>query len=219
MIYDQQPTLFNDSSEGRKVVRLEPKVAREFVVKHHYSHGMSAGPTCYGMVEDGELVGVCVFATPIAESVCSLIFGLEHKRRVKELHRLVLLDSVGKNAESWFIARALKMFKSDRPDFWAVVSFADSTQGHVGTIYQATNAIYYGTTSKRTFYSDGDRLRPRRQNGVDLSFEEMETRGWKPMKRNVKHRYLFLLPDNKTHKKELLKLLQVEPQDYPKANC
>jgi hypothetical protein len=172
----------------------------------------------YGMFDGLELVGVCAFANPCSEAVCASVFGVEQKRSVTELHRLVLLDEVPKNSESWFIVRALKALKKDRPNYNAVLSFADATEGHLGTIYQATNAIYTGTSGKATFYLDQNgRLRHPRQNGVNIKPADAKEMGWQPVKREGKHRYLYLLPNGKNHKRTLLKQLQLESKPYPKG--
>lgn len=205
------------SELDKYVVKLIPsKEGKEFVKQHHYSKGIHNGPMCYGMFDGDQLVGVCAFATPCSENVRASIMGVEYKQHVTELHRLVLLDEIPKNAESYFIAKALKLLKSDRPYYWAVVSFADATQGHMGTIYQATNAVYYGTSGKATFYLDKDeRLRHPRQNGVNITPDLAKERGWKPVKRDGKHRYLFLL-GNKKEQKFSRKVVKVEPMPYPK---
>jgi len=197
--------------------KLQASIGKEFVKKYHYSHGIHNGPMCYGLFNKDELIGVCAFATPSSENVCASVFGVEYKRSVTELHRLVLLDEAPKNSESWFIVRALKKLKEDRPYYDAVLSFADATEGHRGVIYQATNAIYSGTSGKATFFLDQTgRLRHPRQNGINITKEEAESRGWKPVKREGKHRYLYLLPNDRIHKKELLKRLLLKPLPYPK---
>lgn len=200
-----------------RVEKIDTKKGKEFVKQHHYSHGIHNGPMCYGLFSGFNLIGVIAFATPCSENVCASVFGIEEKRSVTELHRLVLLDEVQKNAESWFISRALKQFKQDRPNYNAVLSFADATQGHIGTIYQATNAIYTGMSGKATFYFDETgRLRHPRQNGKNITPEIAKKLNWKPVKREGKHRYLYLLPNDKKHKKELLNKLKLEKLQYPK---
>jgi hypothetical protein len=201
------------------VRKIDTKLGKEFVKKYHYSKGIHNGPMCYGLFEKNcfDLIGVIAFANPCSENVCSSIFGIEEKRSVTELHRLVLLDEVPKNSESWFISRTLKLFKKDKPKYNAVLSFADATQGHIGTIYQATNAIYTGMSGKATFFIDSDnRLRHPRQNGHNITNLEAIQRNWKPVKRDGKHRYLYLLPNDKKHKKELLNKLLLTQLPYPK---
>lgn len=205
-------------SQGYSVRKIESKIGKDFVKKHHYSHGIHNGPMCWGLfAKDDTLIGVCAFATPCSENVRASIFGVDNKDRVTELHRLVILDGTPKNTESWFISRALQGLKEYKPDLWGVVSFADATEGHVGTIYQACNAIFYGTSGKATFYLDkSGRLRHPRQNGVNISAAEARARGWSPVKREGKYRYLFLLPDNKSHKRYINHQLTVEAMPYPK---
>src|SRR5574343_2015619 len=122
--------------DGYSVKKVPASVCKDFIITPHYSHGCHNGPMTWGVFDPiDNLVGVCAFATPNSENVRASIFGKDHVSRVTELHRLVLLDEVPKMAESWFIVRALKGLKEYRPNLWAVVSFADSTEGHVGTIY------------------------------------------------------------------------------------
>ena len=200
------------------VRRVPGGAGKEFIKEHHYSRGCHNGPMTWGLFSGDRLIGVCAFATPSSEAVRASLWGAEHKSYVTELHRLVILDETPKNTESWFISRALKGLKSEKPVIWGVLSFADGTEGHVGTIYQATNALYLGTTgSKATFYRDETgRLRHPRQNGENISKQEAELRGWEPERREPKHRYLFLLPNSRAHKRWLLDNLNREVQEYPK---
>ena len=201
-----------------RVEKIPSLTGKDFIKNYHYSHGVHNGPMCYGLFNGSDLIGVCAFATPSSENVCASVFGVEHKRSVTELHRLVLLDEVPKNSESWFIVRALKALKKDRPYYNAVLSFADATQGHLGVIYQATNAIYTGTSGKATFYIDPNgRLRHPRQNGHNVTKDEAAEKKWKPTQREGKHRYLYLLPDNRQHKKVLKKSLLLKSLPYPKG--
>lgn len=196
---------------------IPASIGKEFIIAHHYSRGVHNGPICVGLINNGKLVGVCAFAAPSSEAVRASVFGEDMKQSVIELHRLVLLDEVPKNAESFFISRALRELKNHRPYYKAVLSFADPTQNHLGIIYQATNALYCGVSAPATFYLDPDgRLRHPRQNGVNITKEIAESRGWKPVKRQGKHRYLYLLPDNRRDKKVLLRKLQLDVFSYPK---
>lgn len=174
------------------ISRISTKVAKEYIHKYHYSHGSHNGPSlCYGLFDGGNLIGVLMFATPCSENVRSSIFGSEYKSKVIELHRLHILDVTPKNTESWFISRCLDKLKEDKPEIECVVSFSDATEGHSGTIYRATNALYYGTSPQATFYIDGDgRLRHPRQCGVNITKKDALSRGWKPTKREGKFRFL-----------------------------
>ena len=194
------------------IMRIGSKEAKEYIREHHYSHGCHNGPSpCYGLFEGLELIGVLMFATPCSENVRASVFGEEHKDWVTELHRLHILDVTPKNTESWFISRCLKMLKKDKPQIKAVLSFSDSTEGHEGTIYKATNAYRIGSTGTATFYMDqGGRLRHPRQNGVNITHEMAKERGWCPVKRGAKNRYLYLLYTSKKERKELINLCKYD---------
>jgi hypothetical protein len=202
-----------------RVEQIRFTEAREFVTRWHYAGGMHNGPTfCAGLFDGRHLVGVCAFATPVSEACRASVFGWEWKGSVTELHRLVLLDEIGHNAESHFVTRSLKLLKQARPDLWAVLSFADEGQGHVGTIYQACNAFWCGSSPGRVMYRDRDgRLRHRRQCGVNVSRDEALARGWSMEQTGKKQRYLLLAPDDRSHRRWLNGHLQIAPKmPYPK---
>lgn len=194
------------------IKKIDCKTAKDYIRKNHYSHGCHNGPSpCYGLFDGDKLIGVLMFATPCSEAVRASVFGPKHKDWVTELHRLHILDVTPRNAESWFISRCLKLLKQDKPNIKAVLSFADSTEGHDGTIYKATNAYFIGTTGRATFYRDATgRLRHPRQCGVNITAETAKKLGWKAEKRGAKNRYLFLLPSSKVEKKKLIKLCKYE---------
>lgn len=189
---------------------------RDFIKEHHYSKGCHNGPMCWGLFDGDELIGVCAFATPNSENVRASVFGVEHKSHVTELHRLVVLDGTPTNTESYFIARALRGLHERRPGIWGVLSFADSTEGHRGTIYQATNALYLGTTGRNRFWRDQDgRLRHPRQNGHNITPDEAKEKGWVAEMRDAKHRYLFLVGDGPAHRRQLRKMVVPTEMPYP----
>ena len=195
-----------------RVVKIDCTTAKKYIIKHHYSHGCHNAPSpCYGLFDGNTLIGCCMFATPCSENVRASVFGKDYKDSVIELHRLHILDITPKNTESWFIARCLKLLKIDRPITKAVISFSDTTIGHEGTIYKATNAYRCGKTGSSTFYLDNtNRLHHHRQNGKNITLEDALNRGWKPVRRESKNRYLYLLYDNRRDKKELIKLCRLE---------
>ena len=221
MIYRNDKIDLSDSKiKDYKVVMISSKLGKQYIKDNHYSHGIHNGAMCVGLIHKNTLIGVCAFATPCSENVCSSIFGYEDRRSVTELHRLHILDGTPKNTESWFIVRALKRLKEYKPKYNAVITFADSTVGHTGVIYKATSAFRIGKTkSSATFYLDqSGRLRHPRQNGVNITKEMAVKKGWKPIKRDFKYRFLYLLPNNKRHKKQLIKKCKYDLKNNNKYN-
>lgn len=134
--------------------------ARAFVERHHYSRSFPAARARYGLHRHGELVGVAVLSHPPSEAALAAALPLPCDRLAKvELGRLVLLDDVPANGESWMVARVFELAR--RAGFEAVVSHSDPQSrqttsgnvvfiGHVGTVYQSLNATYCGRTPART---------------------------------------------------------------------
>ena len=175
-----------------KVKKIDCETAKEYIIQNHYSHGCHNAPSpCYALYDNNNLIGVLMFATPCSENVRASLFGEQYKDNVVELHRLHIMDVTPKNTESWFIGQCLKLLVKDRPQTWGIISFSDTTQGHEGTIYKATNFIRCGHTGGATFYLDKNgRLHHPRQNGTNISIDEALKRGWKPVKRESKNRYI-----------------------------
>lgn len=128
---------------------------RGFVQRHHYSGSYPAARFRVGLYRASELVGVAVFSHPPSERVlarlpCERLAGVE-------LGRLVLLPTVPGNGESYFIAQCFRHLRGRGID--VVVAHSDPVPrttaagsvvlpGHVGIVYQATNAVYAGRTKR-----------------------------------------------------------------------
>ncbi len=191
---------------------------RDFMIANHYAKGMAN--TCiqaYGLYDGSLLIGAAAFNSGCSENARADVFGPARKSAVAELHRLCILDVTPKNAESWFLARCFRRLKADRPNLKAIKTFSDPTFGHVGTIYQASNARFYGQSNPETFYLDQDgRLRHRRQCGRNIGPDEARERGWTPKRVLGKFRYLFLLPESPRESRLLDSLCLLPKLTYPK---
>jgi hypothetical protein len=101
---------------------------------------------------------VAVFSHPVNDRVITSVLPGKATDSV-ELGRLVLLDRVPGNGESFFVARCFDLLRKE--GLVGVVSFSDPVQrttgdgevimrGHYGGCYQALNAVYTGTGTART---------------------------------------------------------------------
>jgi len=180
---------------------------REFIKQNHYTKTVGSACILHGLFlsEYDELVGCIAYHSPISENVRKSVFGEDMKDFVIELQRLVTLDECPKNTESYFISRSLNKLKAET-NYNAVISFADSTEGHVGKVYQASNFIYTGMTEKKKFYrKPNGELKAPRISSENISEKEAIERGWKVEKRESKYKYIFLLENNGLTKTELKK--------------
>lgn len=151
--------------ERFRVGRIEEGIARRFCERHHYAGGLGAVRLSVGLFErvgrgEEELVGACVFGMLMQPRAAERWCG-QDARLVPELHRLCLLDRTPFNAESWFVARAMRVLRERLPSARALISYADPVPrhdaqgrvtkfGHVGTCYQALSMRFTGTSSRRT---------------------------------------------------------------------
>jgi hypothetical protein len=193
--------------------------AKEFFTHHHYAKGCGTAPTAaYGLFEGDWLIGALMFQRPGSEATCKAVFGEGFEKSVTGLHRLAILDVTPKNTESWFIARCLARLKRDRPIYHSVLTFADPSAGHTGTIYRASNALYYGMSKREMRYAtpDGGR-RTRRQCGRNIPVEEALARGWEVAYDPPKFRYCFVLGRNKFHRRDLFSSLRLKAVPFPKG--
>lgn len=84
-----------------------------------------------------------------------LIYHILHATNVQdkqilELKRLYILPKFDlKNIESFAIGKGNKAIFDNNPNIQVIVSFSDSKVGHVGGVYQATNAIYAGINKSK----------------------------------------------------------------------
>lgn len=151
----------------------DDSTAKAFVVRHHYSASYPAARFRVGLYRRGELAGVAVFSQPSSQGVLNALpCGVEGG---VALGRFVLLDEVEANGETWFLARAFQL--AAREGFAGVVSDSDPEPrttaegrvafgGHIGTIYQASNAVYLGRTPRRTRRVPGPRSARRSAGGA-----------------------------------------------------
>ncbi|MBL8605190.1 MAG: hypothetical protein JNK72_24885 [Myxococcales bacterium] len=222
--------------------------AKAFVIEHHYSRSFPAARRRFGLFERGAIVGVAVFSQPMQSAVLRPFAPEE----AMELGRLVLLDHVLANAESWFVARAFDALRGE--GVRGVVSFSDpepredangrlTFPGHIGTVYQALNALYTGRARPNTLrlLPDGTNITARtlakirqRERGWRYAVDALVARGAEPpttddlrawlqralptvtrkLRHGGNHRYVFgLTPSDR---KWLAREVTAAP--YPKIN-
>lgn len=110
-----------------------------FILNIHYAKAVPSISYAYGLFRQDILVGVCTYGTPFSPGLRDIL-----PNQILELNRLVLKDNL-KNEASRLISASLKLLPKNK----IIISFADPSQGHIGTVYKACNFEYYGLTFKR----------------------------------------------------------------------
>lgn len=187
----------------------------EFARRYHYTETGGAATWRWGLWHGPVLHGVVAYNLP-TRTACESVFGAEHHEHVWHMGRLILSDKSPRNSESRLIGGSLRAIERDYQNVWGVLTYAAADVGHIGTVYQATNAIYSGTTGTEHYYIDtwGQR-RSNYVNGARLSKELAVRRGWTVHDGLPKHRYVYIL-GNKTQRRHRLGLLKYPILPYPK---
>jgi len=127
-----------------------------FIEQHHYARGASnTSVFAHGLFRGDRLVGAALWLPPTKVCAVSVARRLKHEewKRVLSLSRLALAPTEPTNAESLFIGRSIRAVWRDSR--WrSLVTFADGSQKHTGTIYRATNWIDAGVTKPEPRWVD-----------------------------------------------------------------
>lgn len=135
------------------------KAARHAVMRWHYSRAMPAFKLVrIGVWEEGRFVGAILYGVGANRHIARP-FNLKDTE-VCELVRVALAPG-RRYPTSKCVAVSLKMLKRQSPGLKLVVSYADAGQGHVGTIYQATNWIFLGAATQPYLEVKGKVVHPR----------------------------------------------------------
>jgi len=166
-----------------------------------------------GAWENGVFVGCVVFGRGATDQLFAQ-WGLE-KTQGCELCRVALSSHESQTTK--IVAQALRMLKRMQPGLRLVVSFANSAQGHVGTIYQAGNWIYTGFTITKEFMVLGRQWHMRK----------IHAKGWKQQEAWLKEhidkeaktlrtppKYRYLMPLDK----DMRAHIQKSAKPYPTAS-
>lgn len=170
------------------VKSIKSKETHDWLLNKHYAKRIPSISWSFGLF-NGHLNGVCTFGKPPSPSLCDGVCGEEHSSKVYELNRLVINDECPKNTASYFVSKCLKMLPNDL----ILVSYADTSMGHVGKIYQATNWIYTGLSDKRTEWREIGKGTHSKSVCEMYSLEDRIANKdrFKVVQRPRKHRYIY----------------------------
>lgn len=197
--------------------RAAPSDVREFTQRYHYTGHAGADLWRWGLWSGAVLMGVVSYNNGTRTSAAA-VFGAEHSAHVWHMGRLALADECPHNSESHLIGASLRAITAEYPEVWAVLTFAAMDQGHIGYVYQATNALYTGTGGSACGFNYTDassRIMTYRPGRQSITPEAAIARGWTKHLTLPKHRYVYIL-GNKTQRRERLSLLKLPRLPYPK---
>lgn len=203
-----------------EIRKISYKEAMDIVTERHYLRRKCPVSHAFGLVckTDLEIVGVVTYGVSPSSTLLKGICGPEEAKNVYELNRLWVDDRVPKNGESYLIANTIRLLDRE-----IIVSFADSSQKHVGIIYQAANFIYTGLSAK---FKDPKVVGKENMhhatyaNGLTNAqvIEKFGAENVTFVERPRKHRYVYF-NCSRTRKKQLLSKLRYKVIPYPKQDA
>jgi very-short-patch-repair endonuclease len=152
-VLDDEKEIIQNQFEFKdvKVIQLIDRSFVNFLNSFHYAQFGRKEKHAVGAFLGNELIAVCKFAPIVRKEVATSI-GLSSKD-VVELDRFCIHPNYQKkNFASWFLSRCTKSVFEKFELIQKIVSFADSTFDHKGTIYKASNWEFISETSPSYFY-------------------------------------------------------------------
>jgi hypothetical protein len=197
--------------------------AKEFILEYEWIGNMGTSKICYGITFGSHLAAVVCYGALVAPQKYTKVFGSELKGRILQLCRGATTYWAPKWAASKLIASSMKLL-SDEQGIRVVVAYADPEAGEVGTIYQACNAIYLGSTVRgggKKYVVNGHCYDPRKafKKFGSVSKENLLhiDPNYKAIPIPPKHRYMFVL-GSKSEKKKLHDKVKGFEKPYPNRN-
>lgn len=203
-----------------RVIKIPANEAMSRILGQHYAKRKCPITHAFGAYRGGGLVGVVTYGTPFSAPLRSGICGPDYALDVLELNRLCCENT--KNMASILVGQSLRLL----PKTSIVVSYADTSQGHVGYVYQATNFLYTGLSAKRTDWKIKGQEHLYGGTVADQSYGQENRADWMRAKygddffleeRPRKHRYVFFC-GNKNRKRICLAALKYPIEPYPKGD-
>ena len=214
-----QPVVLPSGCNSFSVLQMPASETYDWILKKHYARRIPSISWAFGLYDsDFVLQGVCTFGTPASSTLLKGVCGVDWAQHVCELNRLVINEIGMKNLASFFVSRCISLLPTPK----IIVSYADSSKGHHGFVYQATNFIYTGLsilTYDPVVKGHEGKHHATSGMGRGMTKDQMVAKYgndvyWKP--RNRKHRYVFF-HGTKKQKLQMKKDLRYEAVSYPKG--
>ena len=137
-----------------RLEKASSKAIKYACMNFHYAKAVPNVGLAYNVFNNmNDWCGVVCFGIGATNNIGSP-YGLS-QGQVIELVRMALNGKQESTTKAMSIA--MNLVKKDAPNVQLIVSYADSEQGHFGTIYQATNWIYTGFSKDTNLIVNGKR--------------------------------------------------------------
>ena len=187
------------------------KAIKYACMKFHYAKAVPNVQLAFAVFNSkNEWCGVICYGVGATNNIAS-----PYKLKQGEVIELLRMALNGKQESTTkALSISLKLLKKYAPNVKIVVSYADSEQGHFGTIYQATNWIYTGYSTDTNLIVNGER-KHRRTLGSKFgtcSSEKIRALGYDVEVLKTKPKWKYIYPI----KKDVLTMCKSLSKPYPK---
>lgn len=202
-----------------KLTKATTKAIKYACLKYHYAKRIPVVRDAYSVFNDnGEWCGVICYGSGAGDKIAK-----HFRLKQGQMCELVRVALNGKQeTTSKAVSLSLRLLKKNNPLIKLIISYADKDQNHYGTIYQATNWLYLGSSDEYSagFVINGKQYHRRSASAklkgkklnlanlrkyLDKNAEEYISKG--------KRRYLQVFD------KTLLNKYKKLSKPYPKKNC
>ena len=119
---------------------LKEQEAEDFICKYHYLSSVRRGSVYHGVYYNNDLVWVIGYSCPIRTEVARK--QNIQPNQILEISRIARKPNfICKNLASHMISKSKALLP---PEIKMIISYADSTEGHTGTVYKASGFKYDG---------------------------------------------------------------------------
>jgi hypothetical protein len=176
---------------------IDTTIAKSFLESYHYTNKIGNNSLRLGFFINDKLIAVIVYGCIVRNETATRL-NLKSKD-VWELSRLCIHPSYQiKNCASKIISLSIKYIKNNFPRIKMLISFADLTFNHFGTVYKASNWILDGIVDPSYWYVDKDgwvmHKKTLYDHAISLKMKETEFAykyGYKKVTGMEKSRYIY----------------------------
>ena len=137
-----------------QLIKTDIDSVRDFVNAFHYLGKPRRGGIAYKVMYNNTIAAVTIVQRPVRQEVATSM-GIEYNQ-CYELTRIIVNPKYHKsNIISWMLSRVIKDLRKFT-NTKLIVSFADTTYGHTGACYKASNFILHSIVPPDYQYTNSD---------------------------------------------------------------
>lgn len=196
-----------------RLEKASTKAVKYAIMNYHYSKAVPSVQSSFSVFNsENEWCGVICYSTGANNNIAK-----PYNLRQGQVCELVRVALNGKQeSTSKALSLSLKLLRKNNPLLKLVVSYADTNQGHAGTIYQATNWFFTGDSVDSKLLINGKLIHKKTVHSVYGTNNVSKLKAFgldiSTVKDMPKHKYIYPLD------KKLIPFCKSLAKPYPKKD-